>query len=435
MRCSSSSLILASPESTRSDSDGALTRRIRFMASGMIGVFLCSWVSWFAPFDDWLDRNGTPWGADFAMFYLSGRMVAEGKADQLYDLAAQQTTLQQLFPGLAADFALPYRYPPWVAIVASSVARLPYPAAYAIFASVSWLGWLIGCRWLLRRWSGVGGVSAGLALLALAGWPVALEALIGGQASLIACLLLIASIELFRGGRPELAGMVLAILTYKPNLLCLVLLGLTIVRPRLLAGWLPTVVLIWAGATWYLGPETLRDYVRLSQELALQPWSLETPPAKVHGWAAALVPIWGSPMRAGVLGIGVLLALAVGLRHRWDERRGINRFGETVALLLAINAGCNLYTPIYDLTLLGISVILFLQSFPRASQGQVAMPARLIYVALAAGYFGPHLSQSLSGLIGWQISLIILTAWTAWLFYQRWSTPAPKLIRDCGQVE
>lgn len=397
-------------------------------------AFLLSWISWFAPYDDWLDRNGTPWGADFAMFYVSGQMVAGGRADQLYDLAAQQTSLQQLFPGLAADFALPFRYPPWVAIVASSVASLPYPAAYGLFASVSWLGWLMGCGWLLRRWPGVGGVSAGIALLAAAGWPVALEALIGGQASLLACLLLIISVELFRGGRPELAGMVLAILTYKPNLLCLVLFGLIIVRPRLLYGWLPTVVLIWAGATWYLGPETLGAYVRLSQQLALQPWDLETPPAKVHGWAVALVPIWGSSLRAVVLGFGLLLTLAVGLRHRWDEWRGVDRFAETVALLLAINAGWNLYTPIYDLTLVAISVILFLQSFPRASQGQVAVPAVLTYLALAAGYFGPHLSQSLSSLIGWQISLIILTGWTAWLFYQRWSAREREPIGECGQV-
>jgi hypothetical protein len=387
----------------------------------MIVVFVLSWLSWFAPFDDWLDRSGTPWGADFAMFYVAGRMVADGQTDALYDLAAQQAKLQQIFPTIAPDFALPYRYPPWVALLMSPLARLPYPAAFGLFAGLSLLAWLGGCRRLLRNWRQAGGISAGVVLLALAGWPVALETWIGGQASLVACFLLICVLELLRANRPVLAGAVLATLTYKPNLLCLVMLGLLTLRPRMLMGWLPTVLLGLVGTAWFLGPQPLIDYWRLSQELALQPWNIDTPAAKVHGWAVALLPLCGAQARTWVLGFGVLLTGLVVLRQRRDETRGEDRWDETVALLLAINAGWNLYTPIYDLSLLAISLVLALQAPRGSSAARRVPPPWYVSLMLAAGYFGPHLSQTAMSLLGWQLSLLGLTAWTVWLFRRRFT--------------
>lgn len=415
-----------SPKPRSSVPSDSLTARIRFLASGMIVVFLVSWLSWFAPFDDWLDRSGTPWGADFAMFYVAGRMVADGQIDQLYDLAAQQAKLQQIFPTIASDFALPYRYPPWVAWLMSPLARLPYPAAFGLFAGLSLLAWLGGCQRLLRNWRGAGGVTAGVVLLALAGWPVALETWIGGQASLLACCLLVCVLELLRANRPVWAGAVLATLTYKPNLLCLVMLGLLILRPRMLMGWLPTVLAGWVGTVWYWGPQPLYEYWQLSQALALQPWNIDTPAAKVHGWAVALLPLCGARARTGVLGFGVLLTGLVILRQRHDERRGEDRWNETVALLLAINAGWNLYTPIYDLALLAISVILALQSPLGISTIRPAPPPWFVSLTLAAGYFGPHLSQTVLSWVGWQLSLLGLTAWTAWLFHRRFMVAPPS---------
>ena len=85
-------------------------------------------------YDDLLDRSGTPLGADFSMFYVAGQMTAAGETAQLYDQAAHQARLHDLFPGIDPQFALPYRYPPIVALLmvplaVNSPASLPNNSA------------------------------------------------------------------------------------------------------------------------------------------------------------------------------------------------------------------------------------------------------------------------------------------------------------------
>src|SRR5690554_1076432 len=90
----------------------AVAQRLRFMSQAFLIVMLIGWISWFYPFDDLLDRQGTPLGADFSMFYVSGQVAGSESADRLYDQAEHQQQLQALFPGISKSFCLPYRYPP-----------------------------------------------------------------------------------------------------------------------------------------------------------------------------------------------------------------------------------------------------------------------------------------------------------------------------------
>ena len=64
-----------------------LSERIQFVACAILVLFVLGWIGWFYPYDDLLDRSGTPLGADFSMFYIAGQVVWDGAGDQLYDQA------------------------------------------------------------------------------------------------------------------------------------------------------------------------------------------------------------------------------------------------------------------------------------------------------------------------------------------------------------
>ena len=119
----------------------ALAERVHFIASAMLIILPVGWIVWFYPYDDLLDRSGTPLGADYSMFYVAGQIVADGEAARLYDQSEHQRRLHTLFPGIDPEFCLPYRYPPFVALLAAPLSQLPYAASFATF-------------WLLRSLRG-----------------------------------------------------------------------------------------------------------------------------------------------------------------------------------------------------------------------------------------------------------------------------------------
>jgi hypothetical protein len=69
----------------------AFVERARFITIVLLSLFLLGWALWFWPYDDLLDRSGTPLGADFSMFYVAGQMNIAGEAAQLYDQSASRT--------------------------------------------------------------------------------------------------------------------------------------------------------------------------------------------------------------------------------------------------------------------------------------------------------------------------------------------------------
>jgi hypothetical protein len=184
----------------------AFTQRARFISTVLLVLFLFGWALWFWPYDDLLDRSGTPLGADFSMFYVAGQMTVAGATDQLYDQAAHQSRLHNLFPGIDSQFALPYRYPPIVALLMAPLACLPYILAVAVFMALGLAAAVAGLRMLVRETVHVSRSDRQLCYLALLGWPVVLETWIGGQASLFALLIVCAGIVLMRRERYAWAG-------------------------------------------------------------------------------------------------------------------------------------------------------------------------------------------------------------------------------------
>lgn len=373
---------------------------------------LLGWLMWFSPFDDLLDRSGTPLAGDFVMFYVAGQVMANGNPEQLYDDQLNQQRALKLFPQMQAANSWPYRYPPTLAAILSPLGRLPFATAAAIFGLVQ-IGLLLLAITLWRRELLNININGGTAWLwGCATAPLIIETLLGGQLSLLAVASVSLAVFCLQREHTALAGMVLAISLYKPNVLWLVVLASCIARPRLLVGFVPTALLGAMATAAVCGWRPIIAYCQLALSLGSSRWSLETPFWKVHGLTPALQSLLPDHGRMASVLIGLSVAVVLGIV--WRHYRLDNRL--MFGVLLACNALFNPYVPIYDLVLLvPAGLYLGLYAFHVRLPISVARARMLI----AAVFAGPHLSQVAAQLIGIQLfplALLVALGWYIWLY-------------------
>lgn len=383
----------------------------RFRFAGIVSLVfgLVVWFAWFYPFDDFVDRSGTPLGGDYIMLYVAGQVVADRQANSLYDDHENQNRTAALLPTMDPYNSWPYRYPPTVAATMAPISLLPFPWSFAIsflFQSALLYGVLVFLRrdFLVLQnqpdW-----------LWAIAGCPIVVEILIGGQSSLIALLCVLGFVHFYRKGSDLPAGAFLALSLYKPNVLALFILGCLVVRPRLLLGFLPTMGAGVAVALLSSGPEELMRYLRIGGQLASTTWGLEPPYWKVHGLAPYFQMFQGEYGKLLCICTGAFLSLLFGLGWRFKRLSGY----AAMAMLLCVNSLFNPYVPIYDLVLLAPAVLFGCEAarsgeFPKMSPRRFQLIAALLFC-------GPHLSQALAKVTGGQVfPLVVFVMFAVFIF-------------------
>lgn len=155
-----------------------------------------------------------PWGGDYPAFQTAGLIALDGRYDLLYDFEAQDSYQQ----GMPREGLLPYLYPPFVAAMYAPLALLPYRASYALFTLLS-LAALAAAVLVMKPLSATIRADPWRALaLVLFFYPM-LRGTFGGQNTSISLLILCGAWRLFHEDRQLLAGLVLGLLAYKPQLL------------------------------------------------------------------------------------------------------------------------------------------------------------------------------------------------------------------------
>ncbi|MCA9122472.1 MAG: DUF2029 domain-containing protein [Planctomycetaceae bacterium] len=392
-----------------------LSERIQFVSGAVILLFFVGWAGWFYPFDDLLDQSGTPLGADFSMFYVAGQIVLDGAGDQLYDQAEHQRRLLQLFPSIAPSFALPYRYPPFVATLMTPLAALPYALAYASFFMLSCAAWWLAARKLIAAAPALAATWQRSLRWSMLGWPIALETLVGGQASMFGLLIAVSVYGLLRVQRVTAAGAVLALAAYKPNVLALVALGCLIRYPRMIKGLVPVAAGILALCLVPNGWEGVLQYRELMGNLATQPWDVATPAWKVHGLAPWFSMVLNSNGRFVCMSIGIVAACLLALR--WcgsSSKEAIEPIW--FAGLISVNTLFNPYVPVYDLVLVSVAAVLTTEHLIRECGPNINRTLVATQLILAIVFFGPHLSQAIAKATGAQAFSLIFAALALWQF-------------------
>lgn len=162
---------------------------------------------------------------DFANYWLSGRLALGGDLSLLAEQATHQAALEAAF-GMPGMEPRAWSYPPHMLLVTWPLGFLSYPAAYGLFMAVTG-GWF---TWTVRAWSHrMAGPNSRTVFPIALGLLVpffVLQVLAGQNGFFFGAVMLQALY--WRKTRPMAAGLMLAVLTMKPQLgLLLPLLLLT----------------------------------------------------------------------------------------------------------------------------------------------------------------------------------------------------------------
>ena len=172
------------------------------LTSAYAAILFAAWLQGL-----WLsDPQGRPLVVDFLNVYAAGTMVLDGNAAGAYDWSLhKQAEVAAL--GRPFDGYLGWHYPPMFLFVASLLALLPL-----IPATLVWTGLTLSAYvWVIRTIVG----SRAAVLLALA-FPAVIWNAYAGQNGFLTAALVGGSLVLLER-RPVAAGVLLGLLTYKPQ--------------------------------------------------------------------------------------------------------------------------------------------------------------------------------------------------------------------------
>src|SRR5208282_372646 len=154
-------------------------RRNSLIAAFLFGMALCNLAFAFrlVPFL----RDGYQ---DFTIYYMSGRLLREGRASALYNLAVQYQTQLQFARVPIRQGPLPYNHPPFEALLFVPFAFLKYWPAYLIWTALN-LIMLAASVVLLRRFQKIRDLHPGLLVLGTLAFFPLMNGLLQGQDAIL----------------------------------------------------------------------------------------------------------------------------------------------------------------------------------------------------------------------------------------------------------
>lgn len=290
------------------------------------------------------DAQGQGIPTDFVNVWSAGRLALEGHPADAYDWDLQKqiqvAVLGQSFPG---HFA--WHYPPPFLFVAAALAALPYGVAYAGWAALSFVPYLLAMRAIVGRPFGW--------LLALA-FPVVLTNTLVGQNGFLTASL-IGGFLVLLPARPVLAGICLGLLSYKPQYGLLFPLALIAAAQwRAFASAAVTAVTLAAIAWLAFGTQSWQAFVHwlpmFSQAFLTEgraPWG------KMQSLFALVRYCGGTEPLAWALQWTLTAAVAVVVALLWRSRV---RYALKAAGLAAATLLVTPYLFLYDLMVLAVAV-------------------------------------------------------------------------------
>ena len=309
-----------------------------------LAVFILSASGWALMSQNMLDPQGKPIGYDFLTFWSASQLAIDGEPAAAFDVEKLFEVEQATVPGIDKPFL--WHYPPTFQLVTLPLSLVPYLPSYLIWASLTLLAFVLVIRkiapsprtpWIVLAFPGT-------YINFLQGQNGFLTAALFGGA--ILCL----------EKRPILAGVLIGLLSYKPQLGLLIPLALIFGRHwTAFFSAAVTTVIFAAAATLAVGTESWVAFwnnmpvVRIVVEQGLLPWT------EMPGLYTTL-RLLGSPSAPAyvaqlILGLGVAAAVA------WVWSRKV----PTPIAAAVLVPGTILVTPYsfnYDLTLLAVPIAL-----------------------------------------------------------------------------
>jgi hypothetical protein len=373
--------------------------RVRAYSLIVLALGVLGFAGWIAVSDGAIDRNGKPIGTDFSSFYAAGSLALEDKAANVYDAAAHYARQQQMFGTTTPYYA--WYYPPIFLLVAAPLALLPYPLALALWQGLSLLFYLGVIAAILRR-------STLPAAIRRTWWPVALAFpavfinLGHGQNGFLTAGLFGAAL-LALTQRPYLAGMLFALMAYKPQFALVVPLALLAGGQwRCIAAAVLTVIALVGITSALFGIESWTAFAmtaELPRKLLLEQGEVGF--AKLQS-AFAAIRIWGGNIALAYLVQGFVSVAVIGSAvWIWRISRDINL---KAAVLLIATLLASPHVLDYDLMLLGPAIAFMV------AVGLGGGFRSYDITLLAAAWIAPLLTRSVASATGIPLGLMVVAA-------------------------
>ena len=288
-----------------------------------------------------VDFMGRPLGADFSHYWIAANMSKDGNPATVYDVSQFIKAQEDFF---RVRYPLPFLYPPTWLLLLLPLAFFPYLLALGL-----WLGLTLGFSLYVIKKISPHPLTLPIALAS----PAVFQNFFHGQNGFLSAALLGGGLHMLQRN-PWAGGVMLGLLSYKPNLWPLIPLALLAGRywRALGATVLTALFLAWCSMM-VLGGEAWHAYLYnldLPMQL-LQKGSL--PLEKMVTLFSALI-LYGVNMEVAIL-IQAILMLFVGCVIYALWRREVSFEIQAGGLVL----GALLFTPYafsYDLTLLGLVI-------------------------------------------------------------------------------
>ncbi|MGH7095694.1 MAG: glycosyltransferase family 87 protein, partial [Stellaceae bacterium] len=263
----------------------------------------------------------------------------------------------------------PYAYPPSYLLALWPVGMLPYAPGSAVF---------IATTLTLYLWATVGRAWRSPALAAALVLPTTTIAVVSGQGGFLTAALLAGGLRL-AGRRPILSGVLLGLLTYKPQLGLLVPVALVSARLWRTLGAAAATALVLAFLTsllfgWRIWPDWLTALPAYSRQFAAESSGLLHLMPTVF---ASLLRLGAAPEWARLAQGAVTLAVAA---TTWTAFRA-GPSEPAKALLLAASFLATPYAFVYDLPMLATAIIWLIADRQRCGKGFASTEVLALAVA------------------------------------------------------
>lgn len=372
--------------------------RIRGYSLILLGFYAMAVAVWIVQSHALVGPDGKPVGTDFSSFYAAGSMALEGRAHEVYDMAAHYAREQQIFGDSVPYYA--WFYPPIFLLVAAPLALLPYLIALAIWQTATLAFYLAVIGAILKPARRLNPDLDRLWMLPALAFPAVFINLGHGQNGFLTAGLFGAAL-LTLTTRPAVAGILFGCLAYKPQFALVIPVALAAAGQWRAIAIAAIAVIVLAGAScvafgpevWFGFASSLDESRRLLLEQGFVGFE------KLQS-VFAVVRMWDGELSLAYLVQAIVSVAVIGsVAWVWHcaADRDIKAAILTIAALLA-----SPHTLDYDLMIVGIAIAFM------AGSGFTAGFRSYDISLLAAAWTVPLLARTVAGATGIPIGFLLL---------------------------
>lgn len=347
------------------------------------------------------DRAGNIKFQDFLSFYISGKLIVQGRASDLYNeslrntemLAIVQPVSGQPLPSSTVQSArnvrIPNLYGPQIALLFAPLSRLPFLAAAVLWVALSsWIYFL--CVFTIWRSCPVLRPYAGTTAISAIAFPPLFHFFLRGQLSALVLLGFALAFVALRDERRILAGVALGFLVVKPQFLVAIPVILLVTHSwKILGGVVASSAAQLMFTRLYFGSSAMHNYLNMLGHVSdwLSTAELSLAPIQMHSLRSfwrLLIP-WTPGVWVFYL-LSSLVVIAIAARIWKSSSPLALRFSALILAAVLVNP----HLFVYDLMVMA-PVFLLLGNWSMENAYHPATPSLRIslYLAFLLPLFGP----------------------------------------------